>query len=135
MSLWNLLIDLLRNSKNVCSCYFLKPDTAFLLLLGKEVEWEGQEAYTGALPFTRLHSKHFFTPLPVLAYPSVSLCIRFPLLCSLLRECDSDKALLKSSFTTGPLQRDEASGGGEKTRSECLYHMIQLDERTRPLFL
>lgn len=72
------------------------------------MEWEGQEAYTGALPFTRLHSKHFFTPLLVLALPSVSLCIRFSLLCSLLRKCDSDEALLKSSFTTGPLTEGQS---------------------------
>ncbi|TKS66907.1 hypothetical protein D9C73_001770 [Collichthys lucidus] len=42
--------------------------------------------------------------------PHVSPCIRSPLLCSLLRECDGDKTLLKSSFTTRPLQSDKASG-------------------------
>lgn len=78
------------------------------LLLGKEVQWEGQEAYTGALPFTRQHSKHFFTILLVLALPSVSLCIRFPLICSLLRKRDSDKGLLKSSFSTGQSQQPVA---------------------------
>ncbi|KAF0026677.1 hypothetical protein F2P81_021414 [Scophthalmus maximus] len=46
--------------------------------------------------------------------PSVSRCIRSPLLRSLPRQRDGDEALLKSCFTTGRPQRDKASGHGLK---------------------